>query len=158
MKFKHFYYFLFIIIIGLVPACTSSDPCAANTKVAPDAEQQTLAAYISSSGVSAIKNANGFYYTIVNAGDANAKPSTCSTIVINYTGLLIDGTVFEVNNNTTFNLGSLIAGWQQAIPLIGKGGTIKMYLPPSLAYGSEAQAGIPANSILIFEVELLNVK
>jgi FKBP-type peptidyl-prolyl cis-trans isomerase FkpA len=76
---------------------------------------------------------------------------------IAYTGQLTDGTEFDKNLNASFALSNLIKGWQQAMPLIGEGGFIKMYLPPSLGYGSVDKGNIPANSILIFDVELMDV-
>ncbi|HAD33478.1 MAG TPA: FKBP-type peptidylprolyl isomerase, partial [Chitinophagaceae bacterium] len=58
-------------------------------------------------------------------------------------------------NGVSFGLDGLIVGWQEGIPLIGAGGKIKLYLPPSLAYGSNANGNIPANSSLIFDIDLL---
>jgi peptidylprolyl isomerase len=55
-----------------------------------------------------------------------------------------------------FPLGRLIKGWQEGIPLISIGGKITLYLPPSLGYGAVAQQNIPANSILIFDIELVS--
>jgi FKBP-type peptidyl-prolyl cis-trans isomerase FkpA len=72
--------------------------------------------------------------------------------------------VFDQETNQLYTLGGLIAGWQQGLPLISKGGVIKLYIPPSLGYGNTAQDGkngnvaIPANSILIFNIDLINVQ
>jgi FKBP-type peptidyl-prolyl cis-trans isomerase FkpA len=54
-------------------------------------------------------------------------------------------------------LGQLIVGWQKGLPLISSGGKITLYIPPSLGYGSAAAGSIPANSILIFDIELISV-
>jgi FKBP-type peptidyl-prolyl cis-trans isomerase FkpA len=83
---------------------------------------------------------------------------------VKYKGQLTNGNVFDQTTTpVSFNLGSLIEAWKKGIPMIKPGGKIKLYCPPSLAYGSQVirdNAGntvIPANSILIFEVELTNV-
>lgn len=74
---------------------------------------------------------------------------------VNYLGRLTNGDVFDQGNGVEFALSKLVIGWQEGIPLIGAGGKIKLYLPPSLAYGSQAVSGIPANSILVFDIDLL---
>jgi FKBP-type peptidyl-prolyl cis-trans isomerase FkpA len=85
----------------------------------------------------------------------------CSQILISYKGTLKNGTVFDQQNNVIFVLGSLIEGWKKGIPLLKKGGSIKLYIPPSLGYGgtdvrdnNSGQVVIPANSMLIFDVTL----
>jgi len=78
-------------------------------------------------------------------------------VVVNYVGKLTNGTIFDSGNNVSFSLGGLITGWQEGIPLIAPGGSITLYLPPSLAYGSRATGSIPANSNLIFKIDLKSV-
>lgn len=141
---------LFVSII----ACNSKEDCSTPTKKAPESEVLALEAYISSSGITAIKDPHGFYYTIMVPGGAS-KPTVCSTISVKYTGRLTNGSIFDSSTGATFALSNLITGWQQGIPYIGKGGKIILYLPPSLGYGSQASGSIPANSILIFEIELI---
>jgi len=111
-----------------------------------------------------VKHPSGFYYKIVSPGTGTATPNLCSQIGINYKGQLTNGNVFDQSTQmAVFNLGQLIVGWQKGIPLIKTGGKINLYLPPSLAYGSQAirdQQGntlIPANSILIFTVDLVAI-
>jgi len=72
---------------------------------------------------------------------------------------LIDGTTFDQTGSSavTFQLGQLISGWQLGLPLIKPGGKIKLYLPPTLGYGSRTVGSIPANSILIFEISLVAI-
>ena len=57
----------------------------------------------------------------------------------------------------SFNLLELIQGWQKGLPLVKKGGKIKLIIPPSLGYGATPQQGIPANSVLVFDIELVGV-
>lgn len=105
----------------------------------------------------------GFYYTISNPGSGGDSVLLCSQILINYKGQLKNGTVFDQQNNVIFVLGSLIEGWRKGIPLLKKGGQIRLYIPPSLGYGnndlidnSSGNVVIPGKSMLIFDVTLLD--
>lgn len=88
------------------------------------------------------------------------------TVTVNYVGSLTDGTVFDASANHgssgfTFTLGSgqVIKGWDEGIVGMKVGGKRKLVIPPSLAYGDQAVgSAIPANSTLVFEVELLKVQ
>lgn len=99
---------------------------------------------------------------VVGTG-AEAKEG--DTISVKYTGTLTDGTVFDSTDKhggqpATFQLakGQLIDGWVEGIPGMKVGGKRKLVIPPSLGYGDQAQSGIPANSTLIFEIELTGVQ
>jgi FKBP-type peptidyl-prolyl cis-trans isomerase len=97
----------------------------------------------------------------VGKGDA-AKVE--STIVIHYTGWLTDekATKFDSSvdrgKKAEFPLGDLIKGWQEGIPGMKPGGVRRLKIPPELAYGAKARGKIPANSTLVFEIELFEVK
>lgn len=124
-------------------------------------EVTNLESYLSGAGITgATKTCSGLYYQVLSPG-ADRSPSVCSYVTVNYKGMLTNGTVFDstaTNSPASFPLITLIEGWKQALPLIKKGGKIRMYLPPSLGYGSSSSGAIPANSILIFEVELLDIQ
>ena len=85
-------------------------------------------------------------------------------VTVNYRGTLIDGTVFDSSyeRGTPFDFdlgaGQVIAGWDQGVVGMKVGGKRKLVIPPALAYGDRAIGPIPANSTLVFEVELLDVK
>jgi FKBP-type peptidyl-prolyl cis-trans isomerase len=86
------------------------------------------------------------------------------SVTVNYKGTLTDGTEFDSsygrNQPFSFNLGSgqVIQGWEQGVQGMKVGGKRKLTIPPSLGYGAQATGKIPANSTLIFEIELLSVK
>jgi FKBP-type peptidyl-prolyl cis-trans isomerase FkpA len=127
--------------------------------VVPAAELTNLQAYVNANRPAAIFDPGGFYYEIATAGTGTVTPAVCSNVRVTYAGYLTTGAKFDENTTgVTFVLGQLIAGWQRGLPLIKKGGSINLYLPPSLGYGSVATGPIPANSILIFSIQLLNVE
>lgn len=88
------------------------------------------------------------------------------TVTVNYVGSLTDGTVFDASadhgtQGFTFTLGAgqVIKGWDEGIVGMREGGKRKLVIPASLAYGDQSPApSIPANSTLVFEVELLKVQ
>lgn len=122
----------------------------------PAAEIAQVEAYLTANNITnAVKHPTGFYYIIENEG-TGSRPTVCTNVAFTYKGQLTDGTVFDqATSPVLFPLGQLITGWQIGIPLIKTGGKIKLFLPPSLGYGNQAIPGIPANSVLIFEVTVI---
>ncbi|MGK7247025.1 FKBP-type peptidyl-prolyl cis-trans isomerase [Buttiauxella agrestis] len=103
----------------------------------------------------------GLMYKIDKAGTGEA-PTDSDTVVVNYKGTLIDGKEFD-NSYTrgeplSFRLDGVIPGWTEGLKNLKKGGKIKLVIPPELAYGKTGVPGIPANSTLVFDVELLDIK
>lgn len=137
---------------------TEKAPCT-QTKVtikAPDEEIRQLRTYIETSHTIATVDSRGFYFTIQRPGSGK-KPTVCSNVTVNYVGKLTNGKSFDSAEGISFDLNQLIVGWQEGIPLIAPGGSITLFLPPSLAYGAQEQNDIPANSILIFQIDLVSV-
>ena len=99
---------------------------------------------------------------VVGTGDV---ATAGKSVTVHYVGSLTNGTVFDASRKRgdqgfTFVLGAgqVIKGWDQGVAGMKVGGKRKLTIPPELAYGSQAVGGvIPANSTLIFEVELLKV-
>ena len=135
------------------PQC-NYDPCAYK---APDSEVQSVENYLASKGITnAVKHCSGMYYVIENPG-TGVQPNACSYVAVHYKGSLTDGTVFD-ERDYQFSLSGVIPGWTNGVPLIKKGGRIHLYIPPSLGYGSQPNGPIPANSILVFDIDLNNVQ
>ena len=84
-------------------------------------------------------------------------------VTVNYVGTLTNGTKFDSsydrNQPYTFRLGAgqVIAGWDQGVVGMRVGGKRRLTIPPSLGYGSQVNGSIPANSTLIFEIEMLSI-
>lgn len=92
-----------------------------------------------------------------------AEAVATSTVSAKYTGKLADGTVFDSTDKhggdaISFPLSNVIKGWQQGIPGMKVGGRRTLVIPPDLAYGEQGGQGIPPNSTLTFEIELVDVK
>jgi FKBP-type peptidyl-prolyl cis-trans isomerase FklB len=107
--------------------------------------------------------ASGLQYKVVKAGDSKAPLiNATDEVTVNYRGKLIDGTEFDSsyshNQPATFPANGVIKGWQEALVLMRPGAHWELFIPPELAYGPAPRPNIPANSALIFDVEVLSVK
>jgi len=118
-------------------------------------DKEAIEKYISDNSLNAIEYENsGMYYVIEKAG-GSTHPNTYSEVTVNYDGRLLDGTRFDSGEKVKLYLGQTIYGWKLGIPLIGEGGTIKLIIPSALAYGTRSTDNIPANSCLVFDVDLV---
>lgn len=104
---------------------------------------------------------DGLQYKILEAGKG-AKPSKTDTVTVEYTGKLINGTVFDSTEKTgkpvSFKVNQVIPGWTQALQLMPAGSTWEVYIPSSLAYGERGVGGpIGPNESLIFKIHLVSV-
>jgi FKBP-type peptidyl-prolyl cis-trans isomerase len=103
---------------------------------------------------------SGLRYEIVQPG-TGAYPKPTDTVKVNYTGKLLNGTVFdssvERKEPVEIQLDKVIPGWAEGLQKINQGGKIRLYIPPDLAYGDNAQGSIPPGATLIFDIELLEV-
>jgi len=107
------------------------------------------------------KTASGLRYKVLAPG-TDPKPTAASTVKCLYTGKTCDGKVFDSTSGrgnvpAEFPLNGVIAAWTEAVPKIGKGGKILLVAPASIAYGENGQGPIPPNSVLEFEVELVEI-
>jgi FKBP-type peptidyl-prolyl cis-trans isomerase FkpA len=144
------------------PQQCTYDSCAVK---APPSEIQNLQAYLSANSITATQHCSGLFYS-VEASGSGTTPTACSYLSVKYVGKFTNGAVFDQttgSNVASFNLSEVIRGWTNGIPYIKPGGKIHLYIPPTLGYGNvdrKDAAGnvvVPANSILIFDVELVAV-
>jgi len=143
------------LTLCLFSACNDEvfDPAAQ-----AEEDEMLLQQYLEDNQIDAIRHESGLYYDIEVAG-SGGSPTINSEVQAKYKGYLTDGFVFdETPNDETrfFFLSQVIRGWQIGIPLLEKGGKGTFLVPSNLGYGFQARPGIPANSVLIFEVELIN--
>jgi hypothetical protein len=116
-----------------------------------------ISAYLGFHAITAIEDPSGMRYVITHEG-TGAKPCLESTITFKYKGMLLDGSVFDENTTgLTYPLKQLILGWQIVLPKLQAGTKATLYIPSGYGYGPNELPGIPANSNLIFEIELVSV-
>jgi FKBP-type peptidyl-prolyl cis-trans isomerase len=117
------------------------------------------------SGVNTLTAPSGSQELVIEdvvVGDG-ATAAAGQTLSVHYVGTFTDGTVFESSRARgeplvfTVGVGQVIEGWDRGIPGMRVGGTRRLTIPPSLAYGSQGRGPIPPNATLLFEVELLEI-
>jgi FKBP-type peptidyl-prolyl cis-trans isomerase len=137
-------------------------------------EDKTLKNYFASHHLSPVKTSSGLYYSINKEGDGE-QVMPGDTLIVNYTGTLMNGTKFDSNEDTAFHnvfpyqfvvgRGMVIRGWDEGFTFLKTGSRATFYIPSPLAYGPQSRPGspanpkgIPPNSILFFDVQLINCK
>lgn len=132
-----------------------AEAAAASAKAAGDA---FLAENAKKEGVTVTES--GLQYEVVQAADG-VKPTATDTVKVHYTGTLTDGTVFdssvERGEPIEFPLNRVIPGWTEGVQLMSVGSKFRFTIPSELAYGDRDMGTIPPNSVLVFDVELLDV-
>jgi FKBP-type peptidyl-prolyl cis-trans isomerase len=120
-------------------------------------------AYLKENGAKAgvTTTASGLEYQVITQG-TGPKPNAKDSVQVNYTGTLIDGTVFDSSEKhggpATFDVGGMIPGFTEALELMSEGGKYRFVIPSDLAYGPQgAGEDIGPNATLIFEIELLKI-
>jgi FKBP-type peptidyl-prolyl cis-trans isomerase len=108
----------------------------------------------------AVTTASGLVYEDLQVG-TGAVAKAGDSVTVNYTGWLQDGTKFDSSIDrgqpSSFSLNGVIPGWSEGVQGMAVGGTRLLVIPPSLGYGSQANGSIPANSTLVFEVQLVSI-
>ncbi len=104
---------------------------------------------------------SGLQYELVSEGEG-PRPGPTSKVVVHYEGKLVSGAIFDSSRArgtpAEFGLDQVIPGWTEGLQLMKSGEKAKLTIPPELAYGSGGTRNIPPNSVLIFEIELLEIK
>jgi FKBP-type peptidyl-prolyl cis-trans isomerase len=147
---------LVLSITGLLSGCVKDTSCSPKTV---QSEQAVIVNYALTEGINATEHNTGLYYEIINPG-TGTTPTPNNNISVTYTGKLLDGTVFDSKTTPVqLALGQAIHGWQIGLTLLKEGGTIKLIIPSSLAWGcTGAGSGtIPRDAVVYFEVTLVDV-
>jgi FKBP-type peptidyl-prolyl cis-trans isomerase len=104
---------------------------------------------------------SGLQYKVISEG-AGESPKPEDMVTVNYTGTLLDGTVFDAtsqrNEPAKFAVNGVIPGWTEGLQLMKPGAKYKFFIPADLAYGEQKTGPIPAGSMLIFDVELISIE
>jgi FKBP-type peptidyl-prolyl cis-trans isomerase FkpA len=144
-------YLLLTLFIALLASCKKDSFDPVKQAATDDAAIQ---AYVTANNITGLsKDASGLYYKVITPG-TGAYPTVNSLVSMNYSGKLLNGTVFDAGTLSNSPLSGLIQGWKIGIPHINTGGRILLLVPSALGYGNTANNSIPANSVLIFTVDL----
>ena len=104
---------------------------------------------------------SGLQYRVVESGSGES-PTETDTVVVHYRGRLLDGTEFDSSfgrgEPTELNVGQVIPGWQEALQLMHVGDIWEVWIPSSLAYGSDGAGQIGPNQTLHFDIQLIEIK
>lgn len=142
--------FLLMIVFTVVSACKKKETQA-------EKDEKIIQQYISDNNLNATATGSGLYY-VINEPGTGAACNAFSDVKVSYTGYLTNGSVFDQSlEGISINLQQVIEGWTEGIPYFKEGGSGKLLIPSALGYGSQSVGGIPANSVLIFDVELIDV-
>lgn len=109
-----------------------------------------------------IETESGLQYQILERGKGTEHPEANSEVTVHYHGTLLDGTVFDSsvqrNKPISFGLNQVIKGWTEGVQLMVVGDKFKFFIPSELGYGKQTAGKITPNSVLMFEVTLLEIK
>ena len=128
-------------------------------KIQSELDDRLIREFITAKGITGmVKGPGGIYYVINAPGDGTTAINAGSTVTAKYTGRYLDGTVFDSSaDGVSFGLGSVITAWKKIIPMITKGGKVRILVPSIEGYGTAGRDAIPANAVLDFDVEVTEV-
>jgi FKBP-type peptidyl-prolyl cis-trans isomerase FkpA len=123
-----------------------------------EVDRQLILEHLASNNITAEEHPSGIFYVITTEG-TGTNPGPGAQVTVKYRGYLLNGNTFDQTTGSqtaTFSLSDLIPGWQISIPLLKKGGKGTFWIPSELGYGGISLPDIPANSVLVFDIELVN--
>ena len=150
-----------LLMVGLFFSCSTDIPVSPAQQLIKDTA--AIDKYLTANNVTAVQDPSGMRYVVHSLG-AGALPTQISLLKVKYVGrLLTTQAIFDQSANPPafFNtpLSNLIQGWQIAFQYLPKGSIATLYIPSGLAYGTQSpSSAIPANSNLIFDLELVDFK
>ncbi len=142
---KSIFYSLIICCSLLMAGCSGDD----------DSDFLSIEEYVTLNNLTTTTTPSGLQFIIQDVG-TTPRPNLGSEVTINYNGYFLGGNTFDARDEATFPVNILIAGWQEGLQLIGPGGSITLLIPSNLAYGSRGTTGIPGNTDIGFDVELIS--
>lgn len=154
-----FRYPLFALLLFGFLSCSKDDEAASRQL---EVDIAIIQEYLANKGLSAQSTSSGLHYIIEDPGSGTSYPTSQSKVTVAYIGYLTNGNVFDqsmVSSPPSFFLNQVIKGWQEGIPKFRKGGKGKLLIPSKLAYGTSSPSSkVPANAVLIFDIQLINIQ
>lgn len=123
-----------------------------------DEDVSLIKEYIADNELDAMSTNSGLYYTIDKLGTGNF-PNANNEVTVRYKGYFLDGGVFDQSDELgiPINLQNVIQGWTEGIQLYKEGGEGLLLVPSKLGYGKQGKGSVPPNTVMIFEVKLLEI-
>ena len=152
---------VWLFVLLLVPGCSTDNILSYEDQLKKDV--RSIDKHLEKNGIVAIEDPSGLRIVVENPG-SGLFPVLTSKLTVKYVGKFMNGAIFDRSDLNSAGLpqpfssplSGLIEGWRIAfMKYIAKGGKATLYIPSGLGYGRNATGGVPANSNLIFEVELI---
>lgn len=147
--------FILVLSVSILFSC-SEDMVTYQDQLEIDVRK--IEKYLADSNLVAQSTKSGLHYIIEQEGNGNFPPAA-AIVKVKYTGKYLDGKVFDDKMDTDgvnfYLTGGIINGWKEGIPLFSVGGKGKLFVPSGLGYGATGYFDIPANAVLIFDIELV---
>jgi FKBP-type peptidyl-prolyl cis-trans isomerase len=149
MKYIYLFSFLSIVLFSC-----SKQKIEKQAKI----DDSTITSYLTKKNLTANKTSTGIYYIIEKEG-SGVFPKSSSQVRVEYKGYYSDDAVFDFSDTmgVIFGLQNVIKGWTEGITYFKEGSEGKLFIPSALAYGPKGSSNIPGNSVLIFDIKLLDV-
>ena len=142
-----------LILLSILNSCSKK-----KEEELKEEQNNIIQEYLSNNNIEAEKSSSGLYYSVQKIGSSK-RPNSTSQVRVSYKGYLLNGTVFDESDTSgvVFRLNQVIEGWSEGITYFGEGGEGTLFIPSHLGYGNQSKENIPKNSILIFDIKILDV-
>ena len=156
MKIQYVVILSFVMMFSL-NSCFKEDNF--DPAVQAKVDDGVIVKFLADKNIIAEKHASGVYYKILEPGSGTITYGPNTQVSAKYTGRLLSGSIFDqtATQPIAFRLGDVIVGWQIGVPLIKKGGKIRLFIPSGYGYGQQGSGPIPGNAVLDFDIELVDV-
>ncbi|NVO84976.1 FKBP-type peptidyl-prolyl cis-trans isomerase [Hymenobacter terrestris] len=154
--------FFLLMLLFAFGACKKDDDNEPATNFA-ERDEQLITNYIQANNLTGFTQDSTIFVAVTKTG-TGALPKKGQTIIVKYKGSTLDDQVFDETKESTIGFpfvlgaGQVIKGWDRAFKQFNKGTKAILLIPSGLAYGNTATGSIPANSVLRFDVEVVNIK
>jgi FKBP-type peptidyl-prolyl cis-trans isomerase FkpA len=152
---------LFVSFAAALSACKKGVNYNFDYQGQYNADTTAIRAYLVANKIPALKHESGVFYQIIAPGSGSVTYSQNTTVTAHYAGRTLGSTTtFDKTSGTPvpFVLGRVIVGWQIGVPLIQKGGSIRLFIPSYYGYGTTGQGPVPPNAILDFDIQVVDVQ
>ncbi len=150
MKIKVLTYILPFLLFAALSSCSRNDP-----DVIAERDEKKILAYIDEHNLDAIELEEGVWVAIDQEG-SGGHPAENSVVLMNYRGFLLNDDVFDEGFNARINLQQAVRGFRIGVMAFRRGGLGTILIPSAAGYGEYPSGNIPRNSVLIFEVEIID--